>query len=570
MPTFGDGGGQISSGRAVVGNIQARCLPSICAKAQFRPSAQQAVQWTPASLTSLKGWYQGDLLSGADGASKTTWSDNSGSTNDATTGATGPTLRTGVLGGLNIAEFLGSNSAALNFPNGMFGAFTEGSVFYIARNFLDPPAVGGFTGAVIGQAGTSGSGDHHPFSDSNIYDGFLSTTRKTVGNPGDLTQWYIGSFRSKASDYRFAYNGTDFFTTATNSIGGQTGVSYIGYGGISYYDGQIAEIVVCNNFLTETDRQNVEGYLAWKWGLVDSLPASHPYKFTPPPAVTAHTLTAATGNFALAGTAAALAARMLAATGAFALTGTALTPAVTMPAAVGAFALTGAALTPRVTMPAGVGAFSLTGTALAPAVATSAATGAFALTGTALASATKMVAATGTFTLTGTAATLAVKMTAATGAFSLNGIAVTPRASMAAGIGAFTLTGTGATLRVGMSAGTGSFVLSGIAVSFRTARILLASTGAFSLSGRAAGFPISLNAIRGTFLLTGQNAGLTVFRPFVVDPTPAAIAITDEAAPSPVTLIPATGPVATDIISPASPGAITITQTTAPPSLEWN
>ena len=31
----------------------------------------------------------------------------------------------------------------------------------------------------------------------------------------------------------------------------------------------------------DTDRQKVEGYLAWKWGLQASLDASHPYKDAP-------------------------------------------------------------------------------------------------------------------------------------------------------------------------------------------------------------------------------------------------------------------------------------------------
>jgi hypothetical protein len=29
--------------------------------------------------------------------------------------------------------------------------------------------------------------------------------------------------------------------------------------------------------LTTTQRQQVEGYLAWKWGLNASLPTTHPY-----------------------------------------------------------------------------------------------------------------------------------------------------------------------------------------------------------------------------------------------------------------------------------------------------
>ena len=40
----------------------------------------------------------------------------------------------------------------------------------------------------------------------------------------------------------------------------------------------LAEFLVYNEYLTDSQYQQVEGYLAWKWGLVASLPAGHPYK----------------------------------------------------------------------------------------------------------------------------------------------------------------------------------------------------------------------------------------------------------------------------------------------------
>lgn len=51
-----------------------------------------------------------------------------------------------------------------------------------------------------------------------------------------------------------------------------------------YFDGSIKEIIVFPTILSESDRQKVEGYLAWKWGLNDKLSASHPYLGAPPPA----------------------------------------------------------------------------------------------------------------------------------------------------------------------------------------------------------------------------------------------------------------------------------------------
>ena len=44
-----------------------------------------------------------------------------------------------------------------------------------------------------------------------------------------------------------------------------------------YLDGNISEILVYDSALSNTDRQNIEGYLSWKWNLQGTLPTTHPY-----------------------------------------------------------------------------------------------------------------------------------------------------------------------------------------------------------------------------------------------------------------------------------------------------
>ena len=48
-----------------------------------------------------------------------------------------------------------------------------------------------------------------------------------------------------------------------------------------YYQGYVYEMIIYNTALTTTQRQNIEGYLAWKWGLQGSL-INHPYSSAPP------------------------------------------------------------------------------------------------------------------------------------------------------------------------------------------------------------------------------------------------------------------------------------------------
>jgi hypothetical protein len=43
-------------------------------------------------------------------------------------------------------------------------------------------------------------------------------------------------------------------------------------------NGKMSEVVMVSSTMTSDDRQKLEGYLAWKWGLTFELPADHPYK----------------------------------------------------------------------------------------------------------------------------------------------------------------------------------------------------------------------------------------------------------------------------------------------------
>jgi YD repeat-containing protein len=52
--------------------------------------------------------------------------------------------------------------------------------------------------------------------------------------------------------------------------------------GGEYWFGNLYEIIGANAALTTNHTQQIEGYLAWKWGLQTSLPANHPYRYAAP------------------------------------------------------------------------------------------------------------------------------------------------------------------------------------------------------------------------------------------------------------------------------------------------
>ena len=75
-----------------------------------------------------------------------------------------------------------------------------------------------------------------------------------------------------------SYNGSTTTGTSTASLP-ELGIAIGGsVGGTAY----ICEVIYFNVALTTAQRQLIEGYLAWKWGLQASLPGTHPYAYISP------------------------------------------------------------------------------------------------------------------------------------------------------------------------------------------------------------------------------------------------------------------------------------------------
>ena len=98
----------------------------------------------------------------------------------------------------------------------------------------------------------------------------------TCSSAGVVFSWINGAAGGSTTS-----GGSARTTTAQGfSIGGEwNGSAYVS----QFQTGCVAnvyEVIVFNTVLTTTQRQQVEGYLAWKWGLVANLPSNYPYKNT--------------------------------------------------------------------------------------------------------------------------------------------------------------------------------------------------------------------------------------------------------------------------------------------------
>ena len=76
-----------------------------------------------------------------------------------------------------------------------------------------------------------------------------------------------------------AFKNGSVLTSTTTTVTYMSGNSQNARIGVwdNLFAGSIAEIIAYDSPLTTIQRQQVEGYLAWKWGLQTALPATHPY-----------------------------------------------------------------------------------------------------------------------------------------------------------------------------------------------------------------------------------------------------------------------------------------------------
>jgi hypothetical protein len=102
---------------------------------------------------------------------------------------------------------------------------------------------------------------------------FIASTEYTATT---IQMFINGTRRVNAS---FANKGN--FTYLNYAIGRAIQAGFPGTNPAFVWPGNVCEVLVYNNTLTVPDRQRIEGYLAIKWSLRNSLPNGHPFKTYP-------------------------------------------------------------------------------------------------------------------------------------------------------------------------------------------------------------------------------------------------------------------------------------------------
>jgi hypothetical protein len=251
--------------------------------------------WTPARvLPSL--WLDAADLStlSVSGSSVTEWRDKSGNARHATTTVRNPGITR--VNDLNVINFTASGATKLDTPdfniapNRQFCTFAVVSGAGLTSSFRRI--------AVTKQTGDTGSsstaypqfylGTGSSNGDALQIAGGTDITAPRVTGLGTGPQLLTGAFGTaglNSNQNAISANGG-----ARPVLGGRTGAlsttgvrvgSDVGTATTNSWNGWIAEFIM-TLALSFPQVQAIEGYLAWKWGLVANLPAAHRFKNSPP------------------------------------------------------------------------------------------------------------------------------------------------------------------------------------------------------------------------------------------------------------------------------------------------
>ena len=262
-------------------------------------------KWVPTQVSGCVLWLDAADPNGtgvlpASGSAIASWKDKS-SNGFTGTALNSPTYQANVQNNLPVIRFNGTNQY-INFGN-VLNLGTNPLAIFVITKFDTTNETGiigktAYTGADMrwalwyGKAavGSSTTGVQNIYQD-NAQSGssLVSTNPATIGS-----QYNLYSYFTNRTNFSLNLNGSlaqsatvtgtpTIFSTSYNLLV----AAYADSGGVNprstmYLNGDIAELLIYFTNQTTAQQQQVEGYLAWKWGLQGNLPSDHPFRYAPP------------------------------------------------------------------------------------------------------------------------------------------------------------------------------------------------------------------------------------------------------------------------------------------------
>lgn len=247
--------------------------------AGFNPLTLSPALWLDAAdASTLFDATTGGSLVAPDG-SIARWEDKSGNARHATQGTvlSRPQRKTSIQNGRDVVRFDGSNDV-LTFARTDFTAFTLFAVFNrtgsntyqslfqaaqtsVARASCE---IGVNNDINYGPVAVGSNGNATSYGKGGIL---------SQSTPRLITARWQGGATNGAANYSLRQNGAAATLSNSAAVGvsfgtiSVIGAAYSGASIVSYLGGDIAEIIVCNEHITDSRLSATERYLATKWGI---------------------------------------------------------------------------------------------------------------------------------------------------------------------------------------------------------------------------------------------------------------------------------------------------------------
>jgi len=241
----------------------------------------------PTSITGSTLWLDGADPAGtgilpANGATVSTWADKSGNARNSPANTTGAVFAANSLNGKGTINFTAQGRYYVT-PNFIPSSTNAPSIFVVAQQTgytsgnseIVIATVGSPTWATFDLFGSGGTF----IAKLNMYNNQGENGGISISSPAIISIVGSGSPSFSASMFGNGTLNITFTGSGTNPMSVSMGFNI---GSSAGFIGNIYEVIMYNTSLSTLQRQQVEGYLAWKWGLQANLPADHPYKSAAP------------------------------------------------------------------------------------------------------------------------------------------------------------------------------------------------------------------------------------------------------------------------------------------------
>jgi hypothetical protein len=252
-------------------------IPPLLNPPTITPSSTQntASTFSPRQITGCQLWLDGTDINGngtqlANNATVSTWRDKSGLGYDFTA---------------SVAATYSSSAQAVVFNNSYYTSSypanptNETSFLVFMITTTNKPQI--IVGANAGGRELALNNDGVQFGLLNSQTGWGAIVGTIVINNAFLATGQVsGGINTSISlngslTLTGPLSGTAFTSGVTTGLGREAGNS------LPFY-GNLYELVIFNSVLPVAQRQQMEGYLAWKWNLQSRLPRAHPFRSFPP------------------------------------------------------------------------------------------------------------------------------------------------------------------------------------------------------------------------------------------------------------------------------------------------